>query len=64
MNENVRVYITKDAIYCRSPEYGTKYRYCEDRGRYCVIDYIDLDGLLETFVDKIPSDKLSSGDWF
>ncbi|QQM15500.1 hypothetical protein BECP10_00011 [Escherichia phage vB_EcoS-BECP10] len=61
MNENVRIYITRDAIYCKSLQYGTKYRYCKDRGRFCVIDYINLDGLLETFLDTFPSDKLWNG---
>lgn len=64
MNEEVRIYITKNAIYCKSIKYGTKYKFCNDRGAFCVVDRIIIDDLLETFLDTYPSDKLWSGVTF
>lgn len=61
MNEEVRIYITKNEIYCKSIKYGTKYRLCNDRNSFCVVDRIIIDDLLETFLDTCPSDKLWSG---
>lgn len=64
MNEQVRIYINKNSIYCKSIQYGTKYRLCNDRRAFCVVDRIIIDDLLETFLDKVPSDMLWSGVHF
>lgn len=61
MNEEIRIYITKNAIYCKSIKYGTKYKLCNDRKAFCTVDRIIIDDLLETFLDKCPGDKLWSG---
>ena len=61
MNEEIRVYIKSNAIYCKSIKYGTMYRFCPDRNAFCVVDRITIDDLLETFLDTFPSDKLWSG---
>lgn len=61
MNEEIRIYITKNAIYCKSIKYGTKYRLCNDRKAFCTVDRIIIDDLLETFIDTCPTYKLLSG---
>ena len=46
MNEEIRIYIKKNAIYCKSIKYGTNYRFCPDRNAFCVVDRITIDDLL------------------